>query len=100
MISIHPSVDAGVKPAAKDFAGGTLVCHCAGKPVKVVVKAQTAHNHACGCTKCWTPKGAQFSLVAVVGRSHVTVTENADKLAVIDNGASIRPTPAKYVVFT
>ena len=90
MISIHPSVDAGVKPAAKDFAGGTLVCHCAGKPVKVVVKAQTAHNHACGCTKCWTPKGAQFSLVAVVGRSHVTVTENADKLAVIDSGASIQ----------
>ena len=23
-ISIHPAVDQGIKPAAKDFAGGTL----------------------------------------------------------------------------
>ena len=27
-ISIHPSVDGGVKAGAKDFAGGTLVCKC------------------------------------------------------------------------
>ena len=24
-VSIHPAVDNGIKPAAKDFAGGTLV---------------------------------------------------------------------------
>ena len=36
-ISIHPSVDNGIKPRAKDFAGGTLVCKCADKPVKVSV---------------------------------------------------------------
>ena len=90
MISIHPSVDNGIKPGAKDFAGGTLVCKCTDKPVKVTVKAQTAHNHACGCTKCWKPKGAQFSVVAVVGRDQVSVTENADKLAVVDSNAVIQ----------
>ena len=67
-ISIHPSVDNGIKPTAKNFAGGTLVCKCAQNPVEVSVKAQTAHNHACGCTKCWKPKGALFSVVAVVAK--------------------------------
>ena len=28
-ISIHPAVDGGLKPAGKDFAGGTLRCLCA-----------------------------------------------------------------------
>ena len=89
-VSIHPSVDNGVKPGAKDFAGGTLVCRCTQNPVEVSVKAQTAHNHACGCTKCWKPKGAQFSVVAVVSRDKVSVTKNADKLAVVDASATIQ----------
>ncbi len=89
-ISIHPSIDNGIKPAAKDFAGGTLVCKCADRPVKVSVKSQSAYNHACGCTKCWKPKGAQFSVVAVVPREKVSVTENADKLAIVDPGAVIQ----------
>jgi S-(hydroxymethyl)glutathione synthase len=87
---IHPSVDKGVRRGAKDFAGGTLVCKCATKPVTVAVKAQTAHNHVCGCTKCWKPKGALFSLVAVVPRDKISVTENADKLAVVDASATIQ----------
>jgi S-(hydroxymethyl)glutathione synthase len=89
-ISIHPSVDNGIKPGAKDFAGGTLVCKCASNPVEVTVKSQSAHNHACGCTKCWKPKGALFSVVAVVGRDKVSVTKGADKLAVVDGTATIR----------
>jgi S-(hydroxymethyl)glutathione synthase len=89
-ISIHPSVDNGIKPAAKDFAGGTLVCKCADKQVKVKISAQSAHNHACGCTKCWKPKGAQFSVVAVVPRDKVSVTDNADKLKVVDSAATIQ----------
>jgi S-(hydroxymethyl)glutathione synthase len=89
-VSIHPSVDNGIKPAATDFAGGTLVCKCTDKPVKVAVGAQSAHNHACGCTKCWKPKGAQFSVVAVVSRDKVNVTQNADKLAVVDSSATIQ----------
>ena len=89
-MSIHPSVDNGIKPRAKDFAGGTLVCKCADKPVKVSVKSQSAHNHACGCTKCWKPKGTMFSIVAVVPRDKLSVTENADKLAIVDPSAVIQ----------
>lgn len=88
-ISIHPSVNNGIKPGSKSFAGGTLVCKCAKNPVKVTVKSQSAHNHACGCTKCWKPKDALFSLVAVVPRDKLSVTENADKLKVVDPAAAI-----------
>jgi S-(hydroxymethyl)glutathione synthase len=89
-VSIHPSVDHGVKPADKGFAGGTLLCKCAKNPVKVTVQAQSAYNHACGCTKCWKPKGALFSVVAVVGRDKLAVSENADKLAIVDRAATIQ----------
>ena len=33
-VSIHPSVDNGVKQGSKDFAGGTLTCKCTDRPVK------------------------------------------------------------------
>jgi len=89
-ISIHPSVDNGIKPTAKNFSGGTLSCKCTQNPVEVSVKAQTAHNHACGCTKCWKPKGALFAVVAVVPKDKVSVTKNADKLAVVDSSATIQ----------
>lgn len=88
--SIHPDVDGGIRPAAADFAGGTLVCKCTDRPVAVTIGAQTAFNHACGCTKCWKPKGALFSLVAVVSRDRVKVTGNGDKLQVVDPNALIR----------
>ena len=80
-ISIHPAVDQGIKPAAKDFASGTLICHCPDKKVAVAIDSQCAHNHVCGCTKCWKPAGALFSQVAVVPRDKVRVTANEDKLA-------------------
>jgi S-(hydroxymethyl)glutathione synthase len=89
-ISIHPSVDNGVRPGAKDFAGGTLVCKCAQNPVKITVKSQSAYNHACGCTKCWKPADALFAVVAVVPRDKLSVTENADKLAIVDPDAAIQ----------
>ena len=89
-VSIHPSVDGGVKAGSASFSGGTLVCDCADKPVKVKIEGQIAHNHACGCTKCWKPDGANFSIVAVVPHDKVTVVENADKLAVVDKSALIQ----------
>jgi len=89
-ISIHPSVDNGIKPGSASFAGGTLQCHCATNPVKVAVASQTAFNHACGCTKCWKPAGATFSVVAVAGRDKVSVTQGADKLKVVDPNAAIQ----------
>ena len=62
---LHPKIDNGLPKESASFAGGTLVCACTSKPVKVKVKGQIAHNHACGCTKCWKPEGAVFSVVAV-----------------------------------
>ena len=47
-----------LKRAPASFAGGTLACKCKDKPVKVGIKGDVAHNHACGCTKCWKPEGA------------------------------------------
>jgi len=88
-ISIHPAVDGGVKPGSKDFAGGVLRCLCASNPVEVSITGQCAHNHVCGCTKCWKPKGALFSQVAVVPVEKVQATRNADKLQVVDPSALI-----------
>ena len=87
---IHPAIDNGIPPAADRFAGGTLLCHCAADPVEVTLTSQTAHNHACGCTKCWKPAGALFSLVAVVPRDRLEVTKNAAKLAIVDEDATIQ----------
>ena len=89
-VSIHPSVDNGVKQGSKDFAGGTLTCKCTDKPVKVSVGAQVAYNHVCGCTLCWRPKGVLFSMIAVVSKDKVKATQNADKLAVVDPSKTIQ----------
>jgi S-(hydroxymethyl)glutathione synthase len=89
-ISIHPAVDHGVQAGTKGFAGGTLTCKCASAPVTVKVASDCAFNHVCGCTKCWKPAGALFSLVAVVGRDKLSVTSGADKLKVVDAAAPIQ----------
>ncbi len=88
--SIHPSVDGGIRAGSDTFTGGSLSCHCASDKVRVRLDSQTAHNHACGCTTCWKPKGALFSVVAVVPRAKLSVTGNADKLAVVDPKATIQ----------
>ena len=72
------------------FNGGILVCECTDRPVKVRVDGDVAHNHACGCTKCWKPAGATFSIVAVVPHDKITVLENGDKLEVVDKSALIQ----------
>jgi S-(hydroxymethyl)glutathione synthase len=89
-ISIHPAVDHGIKPAAPNFTGGTLSCQCATDKVTVAIDSQSAHNHVCGCTKCWKPTSALFSQVAVVPRAKVKVTANENKLAVVDPKATIK----------
>ncbi len=89
-VSIHPAVDDGLKPAAEDFLGGTLLCGCADNQVAVEINGQCAHNHICGCTKCWKPEGAAFSQVAVVGRDNVRVTANVEKLEIVDANAAIQ----------
>jgi len=89
-IAIHPSVDGGVKAGSADFKSGTLACKCTDAPVTVSIKGNVAFNHVCGCTKCWKPSGALFSMVAVTGRDNVNVTANAQKLKVVDASAPIQ----------
>lgn len=89
-ISIHPSVDGGVRPGNASFAGGTLACKCSSSPVTVSLGANVAFDHVCGCSKCWKPEGALFSLVAVVPRDKLTVTANGQKLKIVDTNAPIQ----------
>src|SRR5215813_966615 len=89
-MNIHPSVNNGVNAGTKDFKGGTLTCKCSSNPVTVSLGANVAFNHACGCSKCWKPEGAMFSLVAVVPRDKLSVTANANKLKVVDASAPIQ----------
>jgi S-(hydroxymethyl)glutathione synthase len=89
-ISIHPSVDNGVAATDPNFSGGTLTCHCGKDAVTVSLASNVAHNHACGCTKCWKPAGATFSIVAVVPRDKLSVTANGQKLKVVDSAAVIQ----------
>lgn len=89
-VKIHPAVDGGVRKGDPSFSGGTLSCKCATDKVEVRVGGQTAHNHVCGCTKCWKPDGAVFSQVAVVGRDKVTVTKNGQKLKIVNEAAAIQ----------
>jgi S-(hydroxymethyl)glutathione synthase len=89
-ISIHPVVDQGKKAAGANFLGGNLLCHCRENKVTVAIEGQCAHNHVCGCTKCWKPAGALFSQVAVVPRGQVRIGANGDKLTVVDPNAIIK----------
>jgi S-(hydroxymethyl)glutathione synthase len=89
-ISIHPSIDGGIAAGTASGSGGTLLCQCAENQVEVSLGANTVHNHACGCTKCWKPAGALFSMVAVVPRDKLAVTRHAEKLAIVNHDAPIQ----------
>lgn len=89
-LSLHPAIDNGIQAGSKDFAGGYLHCRCDDKPVQITVTSQSAHNHVCGCSKCWKPEGALFSQVAVVPKDSLSVTANADKLEIVDKSATIQ----------
>lgn len=89
-IRIHPAVDGGVKQGSASFSGGTIKCKCATNKVEVKLSGQTAHNHICGCTKCWKPAGAAFSQIAVIGKDKVQVVANGDKLDIVDPSATIQ----------
>ena len=90
LLALHPAIGQSKKPGAPDFSGGTLTCHCSHDPVVVTVGSQVAHNHACGCSKCWKPANALFSIVGVVPRDKVRVTSRPEKLHVLDASATIQ----------
>jgi len=88
-VKIHPAVDNGVKPGTGIY-GGTLNCKCATQTVTVSLGGDVAHNHICGCTKCWKPDGVVFSQIAVIGKDKVKVTANEQKLKIVDPAAAIQ----------
>lgn len=88
--SLHPLLDNGITKGSPSFPGGKLHCHCASSPVEVTLTSDVVHNHACGCSKCWKPAGALFSIVGVVPVANLSVTANGDKLAVVDSSAAIQ----------
>ena len=88
--TLHPAIDKGMPKESAGFAGGTLACACKSRTVRVRIKGQVLHDHLCGCTKCWKPAGANFSVLAVVPHENVTVLENSDKLKVVDPSALIQ----------
>ncbi|CAG23432.1 S-(hydroxymethyl)glutathione synthase [Photobacterium profundum] len=89
-VHIHPNVDNGIQPTSDNFEGGALKCHCRSKIVTVEIKGQSAHNHVCGCSKCWKPNDSLFSQVAVIPRDNLKVTNNESKLQVVDESAAIK----------
>ena len=90
LAALHPAIGHTKQQGAANFSGGTLKCHCAQGTVEVRVDTQVLHNHACGCSKCWKPAGAIFSVVGVVPRDKLKVTAHAEKLEVIDPQATIQ----------
>jgi len=93
--SLHPLIDNGLTKGSDNFSGGKLHCHCPSSKVEVTITGNVLHNHACGCSKCWKPAGALFSVVGVVPRDNVKVTANQNKLAIIDQSATIQRNACK-----
>lgn len=88
--SLHPAVDNGIaQGASADFSGGTLYCKCPTDKVAVEISGNVEHNHVCGCSKCWKPDGALFSLVGVVPADKMRVTAHEEKLKPVDSSAAI-----------
>ena len=88
--SIHPLIDSGLQPGYGSFNGGTLYCKCSTDKVAVRIAGDVAHNHACGCSKCWKPEGALFSVVGVVPVDKLRVIAHEEKLHIVDETATIQ----------
>lgn len=93
--SLHPAIDNGIKKGDPNFAGGKLYCHCPSNKVEVTLGSNVLHNHACGCSKCWKPKNALFSVVGVIPTDKLSVTANKQKLHIIDSSAAIQRNACK-----
>ncbi|KAI9901020.1 hypothetical protein N3K66_002837 [Trichothecium roseum] len=93
--NLHPSINNGIAKGDANFAGGKLRCKCSSSPVEVTLDGNVAHNHACGCSKCWKPEGALFSIVAVIPKDKLKVTANGQKLYVVDQSAAIQRNACK-----
>lgn len=88
--NLHPAIDSGIAKGFGSFNGGTLYCKCPSDQVAVQITGDVAHNHACGCSKCWKPAGALFSVVGVVPTDKLKVVWGQNKLQIVDENATIQ----------
>ena len=44
-MSLHPTIDTGLKPGSNSLAGGTLHGRCSNDPVEFAIKGRSAHGH-------------------------------------------------------
>lgn len=86
-LSLHPSVK---NPDIDVPATSTLHCLCETDRVEVSLSAPIAHNHLCGCSKCWKPEGALVAQTAVVASDAAAITAGESKVAIVDAGQSIK----------
>lgn len=94
--SLHPVVDNEIKPAADNFAGGTLRCKCDDEPVEIQVTAQALHSYLSGSNDDWKPEGALFSFVSMVPAENVTITANESKLELVESSDPIKRYACKH----
>ncbi len=87
-IALHPVVDAPSRAGAS-LAGATLRCKCAD-PVEVKLSEDIAHNHLCGCSKCWKPDGALLAQTAVVPAGTLEVLKGQERLRVVDETQKVQ----------
>ena len=88
-VALHPSVDNGLgSKIARPIE--LLRCGCDHTPIEVRLDGQIWHNHLCGCSKCWKPKGALFAQTAVVPAGTLEITANGGKLEIVDQNQAIR----------
>lgn len=86
-IQLHPSVGSS---AVRSVSEATVLrCACPDDVVELTLTAPVAHDHLCGCSKCWKPDGALFARTAVVASDGATVTANEEKLELVEQGMSI-----------
>lgn len=87
-VVLHPAVD-GSGGGEDGLAGATLRCHCKAG-VEVKVSENIAHNHLCGCRKCWKPEGALLAQTAVVPAGTLEVVTGQDKLKLVDAATKVQ----------
>lgn len=86
-VSLHPAVNGPSR--AVSLAGATLRCQCAD-PVEVKLAEDIAHNHLCGCSKCWKPEGALLAQTAVVPTGTLEVLKGEERLRVLDETQKVQ----------
>lgn len=79
---LHPAV--GRDASASPDGVFTARCKCSSEPVEIAVEQAVAHNHLCGCSKCWKPAGALFAQIAVVPAGCTSIVAQRDKLEAVD----------------